>query len=121
MPKPVENGGDEVPTPKATRAAARPGGTSGGKQPPPKKKPTVANLASSVESLAAALPMISSQLATLAKRQSDVEAQMMQGGRVSVLAAPLGGHVTGGLSTPLTAKPKSFRHLELISPHRLCR
>ena len=115
MPKPVENGGDEVPTPKATRAAARPGGTSGGKQPPPKKKPTVANLASSVESLAAALPMISSQLATLAKRQSDVEAQMMQGGRVSVLAAPLGGHVTGGLSTPLTAKPKSFL-MEMPAP-----
>lgn len=39
----------------------------------------------------------------------------MQGGRVSVLAAPLGGHVTGGLSTPLTAKPKSFL-MEMPAP-----
>ena len=108
LPKPVENGGGGTPTPKASRATARPGGTGGGKPAPQKKKPTVANLATSVESLAAALPAISTQLANLAKRQSEVEAQMMQGGRVTALAAPLGGHATGGSSAPLMAKPKSF-------------
>ena len=108
MPKPAENGGGGPPTPKASRAAARPGGSGGGKQPPPRKKPTVANLATSVESLAAALPAISTQLAALAKRQSEVEAQVLQGSRVSALAAPLGGHTTGGSSTPLMARPKNL-------------
>ena len=114
VPKNVENGGS-TPTnpltttvPKSAQASVRPGGSGGGKQPPAKKKPTVANLASSVESLAAALPAISTQLATLAKRQTEVEAQMMQGGRVSALAAPLGGHTIGGLSTPCTTQPKSL-------------
>ena len=84
VPKNVENGGS-TPTnpltttvPKSAQASVRPGGSGGGKQPPAKKKPTVANLASSVESLAAALPAISTQLATLAKRQTEVEAQMMR-------------------------------------------
>ena len=61
-----------------------------------------------MESLAAAFPAISTQLAALAKRQSEVESQMIQGGRVSVLAAPLGGHATGGLSAPFNSKPKSM-------------
>ena len=89
--KAVPNGGQQAP------------GTSGGKAPPAQKvrKPTVATLASSVESLVSALPAITNQLAELAKRQSEVESRFQQGTRVSALAAPLGGNAMVGSSTAL--------------------
>ena len=112
----------ETPVPKAgsAKAKATPNGgvapgTGGGKASPVQKvkKPTVATLASSVESLVSALPVISNQLAELARRQSEVESRFQQGTRISTLAAPLGGSATIGSSAAL---PKFQQMLSEMPP-----
>lgn len=93
------------------------GGIGGGKgaQPSKVKKPTVATLASSVESLVSALPAITNQLAELTRRQSEVEMKFQQGTRVSALAAPLSGALTSG---SVGASPKFQQILAEMPPPR---
>ena len=122
----------ETPVPKAgsAKAKATPNGgvapgTGGGKASPVQKvkKPTVATLASSVESLVSALPVISNQLAELARRQSEVESRFQQGTRISTLAAPLSGSATiaaravskaeGNFAASTLARQEEVKQLEI--------
>lgn len=76
-------------------------GTGIGRSPkgiasPKTKRPTVAQLASSLEGLTAALPTLTTQIAELNKRTIAMEDQMRNPSRLSALSQPLGSSATPG-------------------------
>ena len=87
----------DQPTPTATPKASQrqsPGRLTSPGVKQKTKKPTVATLAEDIRSLMTTLPTMSSQLATLARRQEQLEAQVVpvQPGQTR-LSAPLGSNV----------------------------
>ena len=63
---------------------------------PKPKKPTIASLATSFESVAAALPALTQQITELSQRTKAMEEQMQEPSRLSALSRPLGGSAIGG-------------------------
>ena len=77
--------------------------------PQPKaKRPTVASLAASFESVAAALPMLTSQLQELSSRTKLMEEKMSEPTRTLALKQPLGDSTMPGSSSRLSASPQDL-------------
>ena len=124
---------DEVPetpkeaTGKTPKRRAQPAGSGGGGNAPkasPKKRPTVAQLAESLEQISSSLPAFAAQLQELSARTSAMEAQSpQQKGRQSALRVPLGNLATPGSgsgSTPgalLKTMPPPRSSTSLARPH----
>ena len=82
--------------PKA-RAPLPGGGGGGAKQPATQKKPTVAQLAVSLEQVTSTLPQVVQQLQRMSERQDALEAHMhKEVSRPSALQQPLGGSAMTG-------------------------
>ena len=77
--------------------------------PQPKaKRPTVASLAASFESVAAALPMLTSQLQELSSRTKLMEEKMSEPTRTLALKQPLGDSTMPGSSSRLSVSPQDL-------------
>lgn len=91
------------PKPATRRRATASGGPPGGGRSgsAPRRKPTVANLAESLEEIAKVLPSVTTQLQDLTERTTAIEAHMSKPpDRTSALRKPLGSFNTDGSGSP---------------------
>ena len=101
--------GDSIPP--GRRRGARP--TDSGQNPKPAaqpkiKRPTVASLAASFESVAAALPMLTSQIQELTSRTKAMEEKMTEPTRTLALTKPLGDSTMRGSSGRPSVSPQDL-------------
>ena len=94
-----------VATPPGHRRPTTSGRTPKPAPQPKMKRPTVASLAASFESVAAALPMLTSQLQELSSRTKAMEERMVEPTRTLALTRPLGDSTMAGSSNIPSASP----------------
>ena len=98
----------EKPSPKRSSRARSLDGGDGGRGTVPAKRPTVAQLAVSLEQVNQTLPMMVEQLKMLTDRQNAIEANLQRGtSRPSALQQPLGQSATVG-SQRVSFSPKDL-------------